>query len=86
MLVTKARYDTEVRARLAAEMRLIKLLVKWNALVDKLNAKGGEEFLDSKPGFEDKEIAKLLQLCHPDKHGGKQLAIDMTKLLLARRK
>jgi hypothetical protein len=37
-------------------------------------------------GFTEEEIKKLLMLCHPDKHNGKQMAVEMTQKLLALRK
>jgi len=74
--------------------RLIKakneLTEKWDNLVDKINEKGGREFLDNAllgppQQFNGKEIKQLLSLCHPDKHGGKDLAKNITqKLLLLR--
>jgi hypothetical protein len=27
-------------------------------------------------------IKKILQLCHPDKHQGKQIAVEVTQMLL----
>lgn len=67
------------------------LQAKWNALVTCINAKGGQEFLDkgkipTSPALSDDDIARLLQLCHPDKHNGKKMAHDMTAKLLALRK
>lgn len=63
-----------------------KLTAKWNDLVERVNSKGGESFLDSAPILSEDDIKKLLQLCHPDKHEGKQLAVDMTHRLLELRK
>lgn len=63
---------------------------EWNALVERINAKGGENFLrygsiyPTQPTFvpfTDSELRKLLMLCHPDKHDGKELAVEMTKKL-----
>ena len=63
------------------------LMVEWNTLIGRINAKGGESFLNSDPvQLTQDEIKKLLQLCHPDKHDGKQLAVDMTQRLLELRK
>ena len=66
-----------------------KLLDEWNALIEKINAKGGEAFLnksDVSLQFSDEDLKRLLMLCHPDKHDGKQMAIDMTQKLIAMRK
>ncbi len=66
------------------------MLTQWNALVERINAKGGETFLAkaeiAKPQFTKDEIKDLLMLCHPDKHGNSKLAEEMTKTLLAMRK
>lgn len=72
------------------------LLSRWNTLARRINAKGGEEFLKhgvmpggqqrADTGLSDVDIKRLLSLCHPDKHGGKQLAQDMTHKLLQMRR
>lgn len=41
---------------------------------------------DSTSRFSESDIKRLLQLCHPDKHGGSKMASDMTSKLLAMRK
>lgn len=63
------------------------LLDKWNALVRQINAKGGALFLEEgsvtpTKVFTNAEVRKLLQLCHPDKHDGKPMAVEMTQKLL----
>lgn len=60
---------------------------KWSDLVDQINAKGGQNFLDnavlnSQPQFSQEDIRRLISLCHPDKHDGKQIAVEMTQKLL----
>lgn len=35
--------------------------------------------------FSKQEIDVLIRLCHPDKHGGKQSAVEMTQKLLSLR-
>ena len=69
-----------------------KLLKEYNELVELINKKGGEAFLNhgilpnnKKPQFSQDEIRTLLQLCHPDKHDGKQSAQDITAKLLSMR-
>lgn len=65
-----------------------KLIAQWNVLVKQINKKGGTTFLDegriidpnSEIGLAD--IDRLLMLCHPDKHDGKQSATEMTAKLL----
>lgn len=58
---------------------------KWNELVRRINEKGGEQFLregrivgPSKNQFSPDDLRRLLQLCHPDKHNGSALAVEMT--------
>lgn len=59
------------------------LLAQWNDLVSKINAKGGQQFLNGEQKQLSKEdIKRLLMLCHPDKHGGKKIAEEMTQKLL----
>lgn len=38
------------------------------------------------PQFSEDEIARLLRLCHPDKHGNSSAANEMTRKLLGLRK
>ena len=62
------------------------LLKKHNKLVDDLNAKGGKAFLyGPQTRLDSEDIKRLLILCHPDKHDGKRLAVEMTQKLLAMR-
>lgn len=64
------------------------LAKRWTELVERINAKGGEDFLDYavlKGGptqFTADELKKLILLCHPDKHDGKPMATEMTQKLL----
>jgi len=37
---------------------------------------------NTKNPFSQEDIKRLIMLCHPDKHGGKKMAEDMTKKLL----
>ena len=60
---------------------------RWSNIVDLINSKGGQNFLDNavlnpKPQFSQEEIRKLISLCHPDKHDGRQIAVEMTQKLL----
>jgi hypothetical protein len=66
---------------------------KWNTLVRRINEKGGEDFLergvlpeDLPPQFTQEEIRRLILLCHPDKHDGKIIAVEMTQKLIRMRK
>jgi hypothetical protein len=62
------------------------LLRKWNDLVERINQLGGESFLqgatEKHVQFTADELQRLIQLCHPDKHDGKQMATEMTAKLL----
>lgn len=92
MFVRKSTYD-ELRARFEASECARKhffneyqaLRHKWNALVDRINTLGGESLFEQ-PQFTDDELRKMLMLCHPDKHNGKQMAVDITAKLNAIRK
>ena len=55
---------------------------RWNGMVDKINAKGGEAFLDQNGScqFSPEEIKSLIILCHPDKHNGGQTSVIATKI------
>ncbi|HEY0955778.1 MAG TPA: hypothetical protein VGE36_13520 [Roseateles sp.] len=93
MFVTRSTYNAALaEARTALEVAQVwkrrhnELLKEWNALVTKLNAKGGEAFLTgqaSAPELGADDIKRLLQLCHPDRHDGKPMAVEMTRKLLA---
>lgn len=83
-----SRYAGYLKSRLETyEREHARLAKQWNELVEKINAKGGEDFLNGniKPFTED-ELTKLIQLCHPDKHGGKSMAVEMTQKLLQMKK
>jgi hypothetical protein len=61
------------------------LIKDWNSLVRRINANGGESILSgSKPSdqLSSDDIKKLLMLIHPDKHGGKPMAQEMTAKIL----
>ncbi len=56
---------------------------QWNALVQRINAKGGEQFLRGESTqFTREELTHLIKLCHPDKHGGSASSVAMTQKLL----
>lgn len=91
MFVLKSKYDHMLMAsKIAIEKALLernawqlahsRLTDRWNDLVQHINARGGETFLQGEPAsaFTDDDLRKLLMLIRPDKHGGKQQAIDMT--------
>ena len=68
------------------------ILDMYNKLVRRINAKGGESFLNSNPQkpkavnpFSQDEIDTLIRLCHPDKHNNKDSAKVITQKLLTMR-
>lgn len=96
MLVRQSIYDAMERRAVQAERNsaryefaFFQLRNKWDALVTRINAKGGEEFLtqdQTQSQFSEAELTKLIMLCHPDKHGGKPMATELTQKLLQLKK
>lgn len=68
--------------------RYNKLLLQWNDLVTRINAKGGEAFLDDatldKPKniFDKTELKYILQRCHVDKNQDSEPAASVTYKLV----
>lgn len=68
---------------------------EWNKLVRIINEKGGQRFLETAilpehisghrhlpaTAFEKKDIRRLKQLCHPDKHNNSTLSQEVTAWL-----
>ena len=94
MIVLKSTYD-ELRRRYEAQTAMLRstntelqtLTMKWNGLVNRINALGGEQFLQStnrngSSQFSREEIKQLVRLCHPDKHNGSKTASAITAKLL----
>lgn len=84
MLVRQSTYDAKCDEALRYRIRFISLQNEWNALVKRINALGGEQFLAKQKSaqFTDDDLTKLINLCHPDKHDGKPMATEMTSKLL----
>jgi predicted nuclease with TOPRIM domain len=60
----------------------LKLLNNWNDLIEQINSKGGQVFLDQdikENYFSDEELKQLLMFVHPDKHQNSKLAIILTQ-------
>lgn len=62
------------------------LAERWNELTAEINYLGGREFLENATigggtvtQFTEDELRSLLQLVHPDKHGGKESAHRLTQ-------
>lgn len=87
-----ARYRREAAAersrRMRAEYEYQLLRMKWNALVNRINAHGGEELFrkatQKQVGCQltQGEIRSLIALCHPDKHNNSLASHKMTQRLL----
>lgn len=94
MLMFKSTHEKEIeslkiqlKAKDELRCKYYKLKVKWNNLVERINEKGGESFLDGdSTQFSQDDIRRLLQLCHPDKHNSSTLSLDMTQKLNALKK
>ena len=93
MFVSKSKF---FRAQAEAELakleakilshKLAELRREWNALVKRINAKGGESFLEgASKQFSREEIDRLVRLCHPDKHGQSKASVEMTQKLMTMR-
>lgn len=94
MFVSQSTHNDEVIRRIKAEAAFDEVLGMYNRLVKRINRLGGEKFLDEatlndKPAieqFDRSELNVLISLCHPDKHGGKLSANNMTQRLIVLRK
>lgn len=87
MFVLRSTYEKLEIEHALLQIKFSTLNAKWNELVSLINAKGGQNFLDNgqiqkvSPLTKD-DIRRLLMLCHPDKHDGKEQAFRMTQRLL----
>jgi hypothetical protein len=90
MFVSSAKYNDLVRDTSYVVREYRALLSQWNSLVARINKHGGEAIFDrpakATPQFTDDEIRSLIQLCHPDRHNGKESAVRMTQKLTGMRK
>lgn len=97
MFVLKTTANSLAASAIVWKGRYDDLLEKWNALVRRINAAGGEAFLQGQQPhpaspatlqlqFSREEIETLIRLCHPDKHSGSQSANAMTQKLLEMRR
>ncbi len=67
-----------------------KHIEEWNAMIKGYNkilseVKTLRPFLNSPKQFTQEEIQKLILLCHPDKHDGKPMAVELTQRLIKMR-
>lgn len=86
MIVSKRRYQRLLRAydRVCTDHAMLKHM--WNELVQTINSKGGEEFLNSGAiqsamPLSNDELLEIRSLCHPDKHGNSDRATRITQRL-----
>lgn len=85
MFVLKSTYEGALYALDEERSKYSELARSYNRLIEKINEKGGHDFLDNATigiGFTKDEIGKLINLCHPDKHDGKKISTEMTAKLL----
>lgn len=68
-------------------LRYESVVRSYNDLVDEFNkVVHAYNTLVTQSQFTDEEIASLIRLCHPDKHGGSEAATRMTQKLLELRR
>lgn len=68
-------------------LRYESVVRSYNELVDEFNkVVHAYNTLVTQSQFTDEEIASLIRLCHPDKHGGSEAATRMTQKLLELRR
>lgn len=88
MFVLESTYQRLMARYRALNQANDELLARWNRVADQINAKGGQQFLDhgslaQNNPFSQEDIRRLISLCHPDKHDGKKIAVEMTQKLLS---
>jgi hypothetical protein len=97
MFVSKSKHDKVVNDRNDAQLQvallaaqITRLRAKWDDLVSKVNAKGGQAFLDhgeiygfagASSQFTTDELKAIRRLVHPDKHNGSKSSNDLTTKL-----
>ncbi|QEM41118.1 hypothetical protein HYP85_gp021 [Pseudomonas phage Zuri] len=89
MFVSSKKHNALLADYEALKYEHKRLVKNWNEIVAVINAKGGQAFLDGEvtnSEFSQEEIKTLIQLCHPDKHAGKESAVRLTQKLLTLRK
>jgi hypothetical protein len=80
------KYDRELSDCIRAMRKYNDLIDEYNVLVRK--AKQLQKLCKESEGsapFNKEDLRRLITLCHPDKHGGKASATEMTQKLLEMR-
>lgn len=72
LMAYRRKYSSELDEHL-------KTLQQFNAYIDKHKQES------VKNPFTQEEIRAMIRLCHPDKHGNKQIAVDITAKLIKMR-
>jgi len=79
MFVLQSTLDIVKAELIGYKLAFNQLMKEHNNLVDRINEKGGEEFLQgNSTQFTKDEIKTLIILCHPDKHNNSIVAKDIT--------
>lgn len=79
------RINEKYNERIKENIKLLQYKEEYQNLADKLNPKGGWNFVNNAVLLSQEDIQKLILLCHPDKHDGKPMANEMTQKLLKMR-
>jgi hypothetical protein len=83
MFVRESRYNRLLTQYYDISHKYKMLLSEWNALVSKINKKGGDDFLKhatigGESRFTDDELRSLRALIHPDRHDNKPVSHELT--------
>lgn len=82
MFTLRSHYEDALNRLHRLQRQHAALIDQWNTLVERVNKKGGEDFLKKGVVISLDEVRSLITLCHPDKHGGKESATRMTQRLI----
>jgi len=87
MFVLQKTYDELLTRTHCYQEAFVELQLRWNALVEKINSKGGEEFLENaifpqnNAVFSKEDLREILIHLHPDKHNGSKRATKIFQLV-----
>lgn len=86
MFVRSSTYESLKRQHDSAVRSYNRLLRQWNDVVDLINKRGGQDFLNDGVILSQQDIKDMLTLCHPDKHRNSETSVRIMKLLLGMRR